>query len=201
MEENEITPLMREDQILSELKQLKRLFTVMLGTEDLPAKEKFSRTAIVKASIEFKKMQAARGEWVSTGDVDKVIKHAPYNPAKILIEEFQFKNYFKRGSTYYFIRKDLIDLNKELRKRNINLETYSDLLQDKEKFQKYIDSISQPEGSKKRRRFKIPDGLENIFSEPYSPPNEDLVKNEIAALWEEYERFNVSIRPGTYCQS
>ena len=192
MEENEITPLIREDQILSELKQLKRLFTVMLGTEDLPAKEKFSRAAIIKASSEFKKMQAARGEWVSTGDVDKVIKHAPYNPAKILIEEFQFKNYFKRGSTYFFKRKDLIDLNKELKKRNINLETYSDLLLDKEKFQKYIDSISQPKGSKKRRRFKIPEGLENIFSEPYSPPNEDLVKNEIEALWEEYEKFNLS---------
>ena len=192
MEENEITPLIREDQILSELKQLKRLFTVMLGTEDLPAKEKFSRTAIIKASSEFKKMQAARGEWVSSGDVDKVIKHAPYNPAKMLIEEFQFKNYFKRGSTYYFKRTDLIDLNKELKKRNINLKTYSDLLQDKEKFQKYIDSISSPERNKKQRRFKIPEGLENIFSEPYSPPNEDLVRNEIEALWEEYEKFGLS---------
>lgn len=192
MEENENTRLNREDRILSELKQLKRLFAVMLGTEDQPAKEKFSKTAIIKASIEFKKMQAARGEWVSSGEVGNVIKHAPYNSAKLLIEEFQFKNYFKRGSTYYFKRKDLIDLNKELKKRNINLETYSDLLQDKEKFQKYIDSVSDPEGNKKRRRFKIPEGLENIFSEPYSPPNEDLVRNEIEALWEEYEKFNLS---------
>ena len=124
MEENESSSPLREDKILSELKELKRLFTVMLGTEDKPAKEKFSKDAIIKASIEFKKMQAIRGEWVSSGDVDKVIKHAPYNPAKILIEEFQFKNYFKRGSTYYFKRKDLIDLNKELKKRNINLKTY-----------------------------------------------------------------------------
>jgi hypothetical protein len=192
MEDNENTRLSREDKILSELKQLKRLFTVMLGTEDRPANEKFSKVAIIKASSEFKKMQAVRGEWVSSGDVDKVIKHAPYNPAKMLIEEFQFKNYFKRGSTYYFKRKDLIDLNKELKKRNINLETYSNLLQDKEKFQKYIHSISRPEGSKKRRRFKIPEGLESIFSEPYSPPNEDLVRNEIEALWEEYDKFNLS---------
>ncbi len=192
MEENENTRLNREDRILSELKQLKRLFAVMLGTEDQPAKEKFSKTAIIKASIEFKKMQAARGEWVSSGDIGNVNKHTPYNSAKLLIEEFQFKNYFKRGSTYYFKRKDLIDLNKELKKRNINLETYSDLLQDKEKFQKYIDSVSDPEGNKKRRRFKIPEGLENIFSEPYSPPNEDLVRNEIEALWEEYEKFNLS---------
>jgi len=166
--------------------------TVILGTEDQPAKEKFSRAAIIKASSEFKKMQAARGECVSSGDVDKVIKHAPYNPAKLLIEEFQFKNYFKRGSTFYFKRKDLQDLDKELKKRNINLETYCDLLHDKEKFQGYIDSISQRVGNKKRRRFKIPEGLENIFSEPYSPPNEDLVKNEIKALWEEYYKFDLS---------
>jgi len=192
MEENETSPLLREDKILSELKQLRRLFTIMLGTEDQPAKKKYSRAAIIKVSSEFKKMQAARGEWISSGDVDKVIKHAPYNPAKLLIEEFQFKNYFKRGSTYYFKRKDIQDLNKELKKRNINLEAYSDLLQDKEKFQKYINSISQPEGSKIRRRFKIPEGLENIFSEPYSPPNEDLVRNEIMALLEESEKFDLS---------
>ena len=192
MEANENNSLLREDKILSELKQLKRLFTVMLGTEDQPAKEKFSKAAIIKAASEFKKMQAARGEWVPSGDVDKVIKYAPYNPAKMLIEEFKFKNYFKRGSTYYFKRKDLHDLNKELKKRNINLETYSDLLQDREKFQKFIDGISQPDGSKKRRRYKIPEGLENIFSEPYSAPNEDLVRNEIKALWEEYEKFDLS---------
>ena len=156
MEDNENTRLSREDKILFELKQLKRLFTVMLGTEDQPAGEKFSKAAIIKASSEFKKMQATRGEWVSSGDVDKVIKHAPYNnPSKMLIEEFQFKNYFKRGSTYYFKRKDLIDFNKELKKKNINLDTYSDLLQDKEKFQKYIDSITHPEKSKKHRRFKM----------------------------------------------
>lgn len=158
MEETENIPLNREDKILTELKQLRRLFTVLLGTEDQPTKEKFSRTAITKAAREYRKMQAERGEWVASGDVDDIIKNAPYNPAKMLIEEFQVKNYFKRGSTYYFKKKDLIDLKKELKKRNINLEKYEELLRDREKFQKYIDSITQPEGSKKRRRYKIPEG-------------------------------------------
>jgi len=192
MEENDNNPLSREDKILAELKQFRRLFTVLLGTEDQPAKEKFSRTAITKAATEFKKMQAARGEWVQNYDVDKIIKHAPYAPGKLLVEEFKVKNYFKRGSTYYFKKKDLIDLNKELKKRNINLEKYEELLRDKEKFQKYIDSITQPEGNKRRKRYKIPEGLENIFSEPYSPPNEELVKGEIRSLLEEYEKFDMS---------
>jgi hypothetical protein len=192
MEENDNSPLSREDKILSELRQVKKLLTVLLGTEDQPTKEKFSRAAITKAASEFKKMQAERGEWVENSEVSKIIKHAPYYPAKILIEEFKFKNYFKRGSTYYLKRKDLIDLNKELKKRNINLETYSNLLQDREKFQKYIDNISQPERSKKRIRFKIPEGLENIFTKPYSPPNEELVRKEIQSLCEEYKKYNLS---------
>jgi hypothetical protein len=40
MEEKDNSPLSREDKILSELKQLKKLFTVLLGTEDLPTNEK-----------------------------------------------------------------------------------------------------------------------------------------------------------------
>ena len=192
MEENNNNSLSREDKILAELQQLRRLFTVLLGTEELPAKEKFSRAAIAKAAKDYRKMQAERGEWISSGEVNNIIKHAPYNPAKMLIEEFQFKNYFKRGSTYYFKKKDLQDLNLELKERNINLKVYEELLQDNEKFQKYIESVSQSEGIKKRRRFMIPEGLENIFSKPYSAPNEELVRNEIKALWKEYEEFNLS---------
>jgi len=45
MEENDNNSLNREDKILAELQQLRRLFTVLLGTEELPAKEKFSRAA------------------------------------------------------------------------------------------------------------------------------------------------------------
>jgi len=192
MEENDNNSLSREDKILAELQQLRRLFTVLLGTEELPAKERFSRAAIAKAAKDYRKMQAERGEWISSGEVDDIIKHAPYNPAKMLIDEFQFKNYFKRGSTYYFKKKDLQDLNLELKERNINLKVYEELLRDNEKFQKYIVSVSQSKGIKKRRRFMIPEGLENIFSEPYSAPNEELIRNEITALWKEYEKFNLS---------
>jgi len=192
MDENDNAPLSREEKILSELRQVKRLLTVLLGTEDLPTKEKFSRAAITKAASEFKKMQADRGEWIASGDVSEIIKHAPYNPATMLIEEFHFTNYFKRGSTYYFKKKDLLDFNRELKERNINLKKYDELLRDKEKFQKYVDSIHAEKGSKSRRRFMIPENLRDIFSKPYSPPNEELVRNEINALWEEYEKYDLS---------
>lgn len=79
-----------------------------------------------------------------------------------------------------------------MKKRNINLGKYDELLRDKEKFEKYIESITSRDDSKSRRRFKIPEGLENIFSEPYSPPNEELVRNEIKTLMEEYYKFDMS---------
>ena len=43
MEANENNSLLREDKILSELNQLKRLFTVMLGTEDQPVRRNFQK--------------------------------------------------------------------------------------------------------------------------------------------------------------
>jgi hypothetical protein len=77
----------------------------LLGTEGQPAKEKFSKSAIAKAANEFKKMQTARGEWISSDELNQVIIHADWRSGKIIIEQFHFKNYFKRGSTYYFKRE------------------------------------------------------------------------------------------------
>ena len=116
----------------------------------------------------------------------------PWHSGKIIIEKFEFTNYFKRGKTYYFNKKDLVTLNKELKERNINLEKYCELLDDHEKFRKYIDSILIPKGKKTRKHFKIPEGLRDIFSKPYSAPTEELVRNEIKTLKEEYEKYDLS---------
>lgn len=91
MEETENIPLNREDKILTELKQLRRLFTVLLGTEDQPTKEKFSRTAITKAAREYRKMQAERGEWVASGDVDDIIKMPHIIRRRCSLKSFRLK--------------------------------------------------------------------------------------------------------------
>ena len=144
-----------EDKIFSEIKQIRKLLSELVGTTDLPMTQKFSKEAISKAAKEFRKLSIERGQWVPSDEIQKIIKHAPWYSAKIIIEKFEFTNYFKRGSTYYFNKKDLIELNKELKKRNINLAKYCELLNDKEKFQKYINGIILPKGSKTRKHFKI----------------------------------------------
>lgn len=181
-----------EEKIFDEIKQIRKLLSEMLGTSDLPAKEKFSKEAIAKAAKEYKKLSIERGEWLTSYDIKKVIKHVSWNSGKLIIEKFQFTNYFIRGKTYYFNKKDLIELNIELIKKNIDLKTYQELLEDKEKFQKYIDSISKKNGRKLKKPYLIPEGLRDIFTVPYSPPSEELVKNEIETLLGEYQKFNLS---------
>jgi hypothetical protein len=181
-----------EDKILSELKQIRKLLSELVGTTDLPVNQKFSREAISKAAKEFRKLSIERGHWIPSDEIHKIIKHAPWHSAKIIIDKFEFTNYFKRGSTYYFNRKDLIELNKELKNRNINLEKYCELLNDKEKFQKCVNGIILPKGRKTRKHFKIPESLMDVFSKPYSAPTEELVRKEIETLMEEYKKFDLS---------
>ena len=181
-----------EDMVLSEIKQIRRLLSELVGTTDLPVTQKFSKEAITKAAKEFRKLSIERGQWIPSDEIRRIIKHADWNSGKIIIEKFEFTNYFKRGSTFYFNRKDLIELNKELKKRNINLKKYGELINDKDKFQKYVKGIIIPKSSKTRKHFKIPDGLQDIFSKPYSAPTEELVRKEIEVLMEEYKKFDLS---------
>ena len=181
-----------EDKILSELKQIKKLLSEMLGTSDLPVKEKFSKEAITKAAKEFQRMAIERGEWVSGGEIHSVIKHADWRSDRIIVEKFGFTNYFKRGHSLYFNRKDLILLGKELKAKNINLKKYQELLNDQEKFQKLVNSVIFPKGTKRKRHFNIPENLRDIHSKPYSAPTEELVRNEIDILMEEYKKFDLS---------
>ncbi len=64
-----------EDKILNELKQIRQLLSELIGTAELPASEKFSKEAIAKAAKEFRKMSIERGEWISSDNINTVIKN------------------------------------------------------------------------------------------------------------------------------
>ena len=179
-----------DDKILAELKQIRGLLSELMGTSDLPAGKKFSKEAIAKAAKEFQKLSIERGEWLPNDEISKVIRNAPYRAGKYIIEQFGFTNYFRRGAGLYFNKKDLVALNKELKEKNINLHDYVELLEDQAKFQKYLASINLSKGN--RKHYKIPEGLQDINTKPYSPPLEELVRDEIAKLMEEYAKFDLS---------
>lgn len=180
---------MEEDKFYLELKHLRYLLAKVVGTQDLPKREQFSKEAIKKAASEFRKLQTERGEWISEDDISKVIRSASYHSGKFIIEKFGFNNYFVRGRKYFFNRKDLIALNKELKARKINLGKYMELEEDKDKFHKYLNDLKQ--GKKRRPRFKIPEELEDITSQPYNHPPKEKVLNHIDELIKEFEKLKL----------
>lgn len=178
-----------EEKVYKELKQIRSLLSELVGSSELPANKRFSKEAIAKAAKEFRKLSIERGEWLSIHDIDKVIKNAPWQSGKIIIDKFEFTNYFIRGKSYYFNRKDLVALNKELKKKDINLNEYSELLDDQAKFEKYVSNIKLSKG---KRHLRIPASLKDINSKPYPHPPEELVRSEITKLLDEYEKFDLS---------
>lgn len=173
------------DQILKEVRELKSLLSELIGTKDLPKNEKFSKAAIEKAAKEFKKLSIERGEWIEDYHIDRIIKNAPYHAGKFIIKEFQFSNYFKKGQRFYFNKKDITALAKELKKRNIDLKRYIEYKEDLERFRKYLDAAKENKLKAKKKAFVMGD-IFNIASSPPKPPSVDVIRDDIAKLKEEF---------------
>lgn len=79
-----------EEKILKEVKQIRVLLSQMLGTNDLPARQKFSKEAITKAAKEFRTLEVKRGKWITRHEIPQVIKNAPWDCSKVILEQFEF---------------------------------------------------------------------------------------------------------------
>ncbi len=181
-----------QERVLKELKELKTLISKLIGTEDLPSKMKFSKTALDNAKEEYKKLSIERGKWLESHEISDVIKDAPYSAGKFIREHFEFSNFFKRGSSYFYNKNDLKELSQELKSRNIDLDRYMQLKEDREKFNKYVESISAKEEGKKKPKFKLPDGLKDIPSSPPLMPPMESLEETIQKLKEEFKADKLS---------
>lgn len=144
-----------EKQILQEIRELRATLARVIGTDDLATKEQFSIEALDKAAADFKKMSIERGDWLKDEDIHKIIKGSHYHSGNFIRSEFRFKNFFKRGRTYYYYKKDIIALAKELKERNVNLGRYMELKEDQAKFKKYISTIPQKKKERKKKDHTI----------------------------------------------
>lgn len=188
---------MEEDKLYAEIKQLRYLLAKVVGTQDLPKREQFSKEAIKNAALEFRKLQTERGEWIPEHDISKIIRKAGYLAGRFIIKKFDFKNYYVRGQQYFYSRKDLVALNKELKARKINLGRYMELEEDKEKFHKYLDDMRQ--GNKRRPRFKIPEELMDVETQPYNHPPKEKVLGHIETLMNEFKEDKLIEFIDIYC--
>jgi hypothetical protein len=177
-------------EILKEIKEIRKSLAKIIGTSELPTREQFSKESLDNAADEFKKLSIKRGEWIRDRDISGIIKKAPYNTGKFIIENFGFTNYFVRHKSLYFNRKGIVELNKELRIRNINLAKYMELFRDKEKFNKHVEKANEG-GKKKGTNFTLPEGLKDVNPTPYPAPAEEI-KDHIKYLKAEFEKFKLS---------
>lgn len=182
-----------EKEILLEIKQLKAAISKLIGTADLPAKEQFSTEALDKAAKQFQKLSIERGEWVEEYNIDRYIKNARYRAGAFIRQEFGFSNYFKRGQTYYYNKRELMALAKELKARNVDLGRYMEYIEDQAKFKKYLESAGENnKGKRKKKTFQLPYDLKDIFTSPAKAPSPDLIREDLKRLKEEFFQYNLS---------
>lgn len=182
-----------EKEILSEARELKAMFSKLIGTSELPPSEQFSKEALDKAAKQFQKISIERGEWVEESNIYKYIKNAHYRAGAFIRQEFGFSNYFKRGQTYYYNKKDLIALGKELKARNVDLGRYMEYLDDQAKFKKYLETMGQDiKGKKKKKAFDLPYLLKDITTSDAKAPSADIIRQELARLKEEFFQYNLA---------
>lgn len=191
-----------QKQILTELKELRSVLSVLVGTSDLPPDAQFSTAALDKAANEFKKMQISRGEWVSEHDISKYVKDAGWSAGSFIRNELHFSNFFKQGRTYYYNKAGLIALSKELKARNVNLSRYIQFKQSEEAFGKKVAEATKNRKSTKNRPYELPDDMQNITTSQPPPPSVDLVKANIKSLEDDFFKNELSqyidIYNGTY---
>ena len=182
-----------QKEILSEIKELRTALTQVLGISDLPPDQQFLKEALNKAAKEFQKLNIERGQWVADHSVGKYIKNAGYRAGAFIRQEFGFSNYFKRGQTYYYSKKDLISLGKELKERNVDLGRYMEFIEDRTKFKKYMSEAAQNnKGKLKNKSYKLPADVNNITTSPPPMPGASVIREDINRLKEEFFQYKFS---------
>ena len=182
-----------QKELLAEIKELKTAISTLIGTSDLLPEEQFSKEALAKAAKQFQKLSIEKGEWVSDSDITKYIKNAHYRAGVFIIREFNFTNYFKSGRTFFFNKKDLIALAKELKERNVNLGRYMEYIDDQVRFKKSLAiAADNNKGKSKKKSFKIPADLKDFNTSPVKMPSADIIREDIKRLKEEFFQYKLS---------
>jgi hypothetical protein len=183
-----------QKQILQEVKELKIAIAKVIGADLLLPEEPFSEEALNKAAKEFQKLSIERGEWVDDCHIKKYIKSAPYAGAGAFIkQEFFFTNYFKKGKSFFYNKKNLISLGNELKERNVDLSRYMELKADQAKFIKYVaNANANSNGKKKNKNYLLSDDLRDITTSPAKKPSPEIILEDLKKLREEFLQYNLS---------
>jgi hypothetical protein len=182
------------DNIIETLNEIKHILSRLVGTTQLSKEMQFSEHALDKAAKEFKKLRREDNTWVSEYDIRKYIKTAPYNNTGAFIrEEFGFTNFYMKGRSRFYYRKDLINLARELKKRNIDLTRYMQLKAEKVRMEGQPDKYLLRKQKKiKPYGYRIPVGIQNITALPVKKSTLKELRELQETLKQEYQNDNLT---------
>lgn len=168
-----------QNEVLEEIKLLKKAIAILIGTHDLPASEQFSEEAIRKAAKDFKRMSTGRSEWVKEDNLDKYLGTG-WGAGSFIRKEFEFNAWIKEGHSYLYNRRVLQALKLELKKRNVQLSRYMEYKKSESEFQRKLSE--QKKNSRKKFPYKLPDDLRDISTSDIPKPDVELVRQDLQRL-------------------
>lgn len=183
--------------VFSEITEIKRILSHLVGTANLPSEQQFSKAALDKAAKLFVKMKVVEDQWITNGQLGTYFKSGyGYELGKFIREEFEFTNYYTKSSAYYYNKKDIINLAEELKSRNVDLGKYMQLCQSKEHLAKKLLEIASKnrdarvKAKGKTKAYKLSDDLKNIQFSDYGLPEMSLVEQDIKKLMLQFNESN-----------
>ena len=168
-----------QKQILAELKELKSILSHLIGTSELSSEEQFSQDSLDKATKQFLKMAAQRGEWVKEGEVGKYIK-ADWRAGSFIRSEFGFNACIKDGRSNLYNKKALQKLGQDLKARNIDLDRYMEYKRSEADFQKKL--AANKKSTKGKRPYELPNDVRDITTSAPPMPDVEVVKEDLKHL-------------------
>ncbi len=172
---------------MTEFREFRRILTHLVGTSELAPPNQFSIEALDKAAKEFRKLRMLSDKWVSESDISKYFKGSRFGTGKFIKEEFKFSKYFKKGSSHFYNKADLIALAKELKSRDVNLARYMELREDQEKFKKQTASAAlNKKSTKNKSGYHLPHDLYNINRSDAPKPSIEIIEKDLQQLHEQF---------------
>ncbi|UAY55667.1 hypothetical protein [Arachidicoccus terrestris] len=160
----------------------------LLELSDLATDSKFSMQKVESAAKSFLKFQSERGQWIAEDSLEKYFKGC-WSAGKFIREHFGFNDWIKYSYSYLYNRKSIERLADELKKRNVDLQRYTEYVASQALFQKKMDEFF--EKKKGRYAYLLPDDLADIQTTDVPKPDVKLVQDDITELRKEFDEFKM----------
>lgn len=174
------------EELSRQMEELKALILQLLNKPQPQAPDSWSKDKVNASAEKFQQMKKARSEWLKDDDLEKYLPGGDHRSGSFIRKEFEFNNWIKDGYHYLYAKKDIIELGKELKERDVNLEVYMDYTYSQKEFEKKIVALGDKKKVKPGKAYRLLDDVRNFQSEPVPTPDINLIKADLERLQKEF---------------